>query len=129
MPEIKRILMVDDDDFACNVLSTMLCQLGFDDVVITKSGKQALDILKENHFDIVFTDLRLTDMTCIELLKKIKKFDPNIGTFICTAYGDIDSYLEAMNLGVIEYLNRPINPNKLKKAINGFLDKKRAEKY
>ncbi len=129
MQQIKRILIVDVDVNACNILSTMLRHLGFDDVAIAKNGRQALNILKENHFDIVFTDLRLTDMTCIELLKKIKKFDPNIGAFICTAYGDMDSYLEAMNLGAIEYLSRPINPNELKKAINGFLDQKSAEKY
>jgi DNA-binding NtrC family response regulator len=123
MIEKKRILLVDDEENDRAELSMNLTNRGYH-VMTAQSGEEALKFLKENSFDIVLTDLRLTGISGIDLLREIKESTPNTGTLILTAYGDVDSYIEAMNLGAFEFLNKPIKPQKLEKVINRFLEER-----
>ena len=121
MPEKKRILIVDDDNDHCYLLSSMLSYLGFDNIVTARSGEDALGLLKESSFDLIIADMRMSGISGIELLKRIKSSTPNLPFIICTAYGEMDSYLEAMDLGAFDYLNKPVKKDELKKVIHKAL--------
>ncbi len=121
MSEKKRILVVDDEDSIRNVLSSMLCRLGYGDVVSAKSGEEALDILEESSFDLIISDMIMSGMNGIDLLKKVKQSDSNVLFIICTGSGKVDLYFEAMNYGAFECLNKPVEINELKKVIDTAL--------
>lgn len=111
------VLVVDDEKDSRKGIAHFLLKSNFD-VVTAGNGKEALESFKENHPDLILTDMRMPEMSGIELLKEIKSIAPQTEVIIMTAYGEVDSYLEAMNLGAFEYLNKPIKINELMKVIN-----------
>jgi DNA-binding NtrC family response regulator len=119
--EQRCILVVDDEESSRIGLSKILDKSGYK-VLTAENGKEALEKLKEEDFDLVITDMKMPQMDGIELLKEIKQSKSRVGVIIVTAYGEVDSYLEAMNLGAFEYLNKPIKVDELKKVINKVLE-------
>jgi two-component system response regulator (stage 0 sporulation protein F) len=117
----KRILVVDDEESSRIGLSKILDKAGYD-VIIAEDGREALKKLKQEVCDLVITDMKMPHMDGIELLKAIKESNSKVGVIIVTAYGEVDSYLEAMNLGAFEYLNKPIKIDELKKVITKVLE-------
>ena len=115
------ILVVDDEESSRIGLSKILAKSGYE-VITAEDGVQAIEQLKNRTCDLVITDFKMPKMDGIQLLRKIKEFSPNIGVIIVTAYGEVDSYLEAMNLGAFEYLNKPIKVDELKKVISKVLE-------
>ena len=102
-----RILIVDDDPYFLRVLSRILSGENFQ-VTTAEGATQAAQVLKENSFDIVISDLRLPDGDGLSILQQVRKAGLEVPVVILTAYGEVDSYLEAMNAGVTEYLNKPV---------------------
>ena len=102
-----KILLVDDDDGIRNSFKTILTRKGYE-VDARSSGFEAVNCIKKSNYDILLTDLKMPNMNGIELLKEARKLDPNLGVIIMTGYGEIASYLEAMDLGAVEYLNKPV---------------------
>ena len=122
MAEKQCILVVDDEESSRVGLSKILEKSGYA-VITAQNGKEAIDVLKKNPCALVITDMKMPKMSGIQLLKEIKHTTPHVGVIIVTAYGEVDSYLEAMNLGAFEYLNKPIKVDELKKVIQKVLDK------
>ena len=122
----EKILIVDDEENSRIGLSKILAKSGYE-VITAENGKQALDTLKQEACSLVITDMKMPEMDGIQLLREIKQYDPDIGVIIVTAYGEVDSYLESMNLGAFEYLNKPIKVDELKKVISKVLEKKEGE--
>ncbi len=114
------ILVVDDEESTRTGLSKILDKSGYK-VLTAKDGVDALEKLKEDPCDLVITDMKMPQMDGIKLLKEIKQTNPKVGVIIVTAYGEVDSYLEAMNLGAFEYLNKPIKVDELKRVITKTL--------
>lgn len=106
------ILLVDDDEGVCHSFSRLLEKRGYR-VDSLKSAIDAIKSLKKSQYDILLTDLKMPEMDGIELLKEARKIDPDLGVIIMTGYGEIASYLKAMDLGAVEYLNKPIKINDL----------------
>lgn len=102
-----KILLVDDDDGIRNSFKMILTKKGYE-VEAISSGFEAVNCIKKSTYDILLTDLKMPNMNGIELLKEARKLDPNLGVIIMTGYGEIASYLEAMDLGAVEYLNKPV---------------------
>ncbi|MEW5802796.1 MAG: response regulator [bacterium] len=116
----KRVLVVDDEQNSREGLSKILTKEGY--VVHTaENGKKALLEAENNKFDLIITDLRMPEMDGIEVLEKLRKKNKDIGVVIVTAYGEVNSYLKAMNLGAFEYLNKPIHLEELRRVINKAL--------
>ena len=116
----KTVLVVDDEQNSREGLSKILTKEGYK-VFTAENGKKAL-IEAENHrFDLIITDLRMPEMDGIEVLEKLRKKNKDIGVVIVTAYGEVNSYLKAMNLGSFEYLNKPIHLEELRRVINKAL--------
>lgn len=115
-----RILIVDDDPYFLRVLSRILSGENFQ-VKTAEGAAQAAQILKENSFDIVISDLRLPDGDGLSILQQVRKSGLEVPVVILTAYGEVDSYLEAMNAGVTEYLNKPVKSEELIAVVRNCL--------
>ena len=118
--QTATILVVDDEENAREGLSKILSKEGYR-VDTAPNGKEAIDNLKRQRYDLVITDMRMPLMDGFEVLREIKKMDENIGVIMITAYGEVDTYLEAMNAGATEYLNKPINSDELVQVVRNCL--------
>lgn len=114
------ILIVDDEEGLREGLSKLLEGEGYA-VIAAETGEEALQILQQSHIDLVLTDMRMPGMDGIELLKKIRERHGELGVIILTGYGQIESYIEAMNFGAIEYVSKPFKVNELKFIVNKVL--------
>jgi DNA-binding NtrC family response regulator len=119
--QTASILVVDDEENAREGLSKILSKEGYR-VETAANGKEAIDSLKRQRYDLVITDMRMPLMDGFEVLREIKKMDENIGVIMITAYGEVESYLEAMNMGAFEYINKPVRVNELKRVITKVLE-------
>lgn len=119
MKDRKHILITDNDRKEQKSLSNIL--LKFNCIVTTANdGQEALSFLKKRHYDLLITEITLPRMNGIELLEAVKATVPETKVIILTGRGDIETYLESMELGVLEYLNKPLRIGKLKKIIKRF---------
>ncbi|MGD0923490.1 MAG: response regulator [Terriglobia bacterium] len=117
---IARILIVDDDPYFLRVLGRILTGENFQ-VKTAEGAAQAAQVLQENCFDLVISDLRLPDGDGLSILQEIRKSGSEIPVVILTAYGEVDSYLEAMNAGATEYLNKPVKSEELIAVVRSCL--------
>ena len=84
-------------------------------------GNEALVLIKENKFQLVITDLKMPGMSGMELIHEIQKLSPDTKVVVITAHGEWNTYLEAMERGAFEYLNKPINKDELFYAVKKAL--------
>jgi len=103
-----RILIVEDEKLTRITLEDTLKNAGYE-VASAGDGLTGLDMIKEGDWDIVLLDLKLPGMDGISLLKEIRKTNPETSVIIITAYGTIESAVEAMKLGAYDYLTKPFN--------------------
>jgi len=116
----SRILVVDDDPHFLRVLSRVLS--GADFQVMASSGAcEAIEILRDEQFDLIICDLRMPDCDGLNFLQLVRHEGNDIPVIILTAYGEVETYLEAMNAGATEYLNKPINSEDLLKVVRSCL--------
>ncbi len=106
------ILIADDDASFRRVLEYQLKQAGFS-VVSVEDGKKAIEAFTQNRIHAVLTDLDMPEVSGIELLKRIKQRSPDVPVIVITAFGTIDSAVDAMKLGAYYYLTKPINKDVL----------------
>lgn len=113
---IEKILIVDDELLIRTFLSETLRRKNLE-VVAVESGRKAIAALKENTFDLVFSDMKLDDMTGLDVLRKIKELAPQTVTVVITAFGSIENAVEAMRLGAFNYLIKPFTPDTIEAVI------------
>jgi len=97
-------------------------------VMTSASGPEALDIMREHSFDLVVTDMMMPTMSGLELLGKSKEIDGDQEFIVMTAFGSMDSAIEAMKLGAADYITKPFNIDQVKLAVDRALDKRRLVK-
>src|SRR5262245_23392566 len=102
----RRILIVEDDQIFLKPLQRTLEVEGYD-VMVVPSGEDALDMLKNDDADLVLTDKRLPGMDGVDLVRRIKADHPDLAVVVMTAYGTIESAVDAMRLGAADYLVKP----------------------
>jgi DNA-binding NtrC family response regulator len=112
----KRILVVDDEENARFGLSKLLSNEGFL-VDSVSNGFEALNFLRQQEVNLIVTDINMPEMNGITFLKELNKNFPNSNVIMITAYGGVESYIEAMNLGAFEYINKPVKIEELKSIL------------
>lgn len=112
----KRILIVDDEENARYGLSKLLTNEGFT-VDSVSNGFEALNYLRQQEVNLIVTDINMPEMNGITFLKELNKNFPNSNVIMITAYGGVESYIEAMNLGAFEYINKPVKIEELKSIL------------
>jgi two-component system response regulator (stage 0 sporulation protein F) len=112
----KRILVVDDEENARIGLSRLLVKEGFI-VDSVSNGFEALNYLRQQEVNLIVTDINMPGMNGITFLKELNKSFPQNNVIMVTAYGGVESYIESMNLGAFEYINKPIKVEELKSIL------------
>jgi DNA-binding NtrC family response regulator len=112
----KRILVVDDEENARIALSKILTREGYD-VASAGNGHEALTFLRARDVELIITDINMPEMNGMAFLRELNKIRPASNVIMITAYGEVESYIEAMNLGAFEYINKPVKIDELKKII------------
>ena len=114
------ILVVDDDISHCTILQALLRGWGYR-VALAYNGVQALEQVRQTVFDLVLCDIRMAEMDGIETLKEIKTWNPSIPVLIMTAYSSVDTAVEALKSGALDYLIKPLDFDKLQQTLSEAL--------
>ncbi|MBS3907097.1 MAG: sigma-54-dependent Fis family transcriptional regulator [Syntrophaceae bacterium] len=122
-----RVLVVDDDLEMCGLLSDILKGEGFS-AIATHDSLEASKILKKEEFDILITDLKMKGLKGLDLLEETRRVSPLTPVIIITAFGTIESAIQAMKMGAYDYITKPFQMDELiltvRKALeNRFLKK------
>ncbi|MGB7207601.1 MAG: sigma-54 dependent transcriptional regulator [Pyrinomonadaceae bacterium] len=118
----KSILVVDDEKNQREILETILSGEGYD-VTTASSGEAAMKFVESRRFDLVLTDLKMTGMSGLDLLKELTNFDKSIIVILLTAHGSVDSAVDALRLGAFDYLQKPYDSEKLLDTVDRALKK------
>jgi DNA-binding response OmpR family regulator len=117
---MKPILIVEDETILRESLRDWLTDSGYD-VIATEAGEEALKDIAEQDFDVAILDLRLPGKNGIEILREAKARSPHIKGIIITAYPSVQTAVEAMKEGAVEYLPKPIDLNNLETLLRQTL--------
>jgi PAS domain S-box-containing protein len=117
-----KILIVDDDEEFCYSLKEIL-QSHNHIVSAACDGESALEELSMRKFDLVIVDLKLGDMSGLDIVDTMARKYPDIITIILTGYASLDSAVEALRLGAYDYLQKPVNPEFLMNTIKRGLER------
>lgn len=109
---VDRILVVDDDQISREYVYEALKQSGYD-VVMAENGLKALEEVKNKEFDLVITDMKMPGMDGIQFMEAAKGIAPAMTIAIMTAYGTIESAVDAIRKGASDYIIKPFSPDQL----------------
>jgi len=118
-----KILIVDDELIMRESLGGWLERDGHE-IEKAASGEEALKKMQQTRFDVLLVDIKMEGMSGLELLKKVKEYDPDIEVVMITAFGSISSSIEAMKNGAFDYLLKPFDPNELGVLIEKIIENK-----
>ncbi len=132
MPEdhpqiLPRILVVDDENIMRDVMRDILGESGYEvDAVV--SGDEALAMLKENEYSLVFADIRMPKMDGMELLRRAKHLSPDLDIIMMTGYASVDIAVEAMKLGAFDFITKPFNLDHVRIVTERAIERKALKK-
>lgn len=119
---MAKILIVEDNDTMREGMQTVLTKLGHE-VIGVPGGNSGMDVFDdEGGFDLVLSDLRMEGMDGIQVLENVKKKDPECVVVIITAYGTIETAVEAIKKGAFDFLTKPFSQDVLKLKVNQALE-------
>ena len=107
-----------------NALCQTLADAGYATTGFTSANK-ALALLREQRFDLVLTDLLMPDMDGISLLREAQAIDPDLLGIVMTGHAAIDTAIEAMKAGALEFLTKPVDPGELLSAVRNAIERSR----
>lgn len=119
------IVIIDDETDLLDLLKLILTEKTDYNILTTSDPKQALDWCREYKADVLISDLRMPQLEGIELLKLLKAQDKTIPFIIMTAFGTIESAVEAMRQGAFDYITKPFRKEQILMTINKALDRRR----
>ena len=112
-PERKQILVVEDEPNLRRVLSAQLGREGYD-VHLANDGEAGLSLLRENHIDLVITDLKMPKVDGMDLLRAALRDDPTRPVIMMTAHGTVETAVEALKTGAFDYLTKPFDQDEVR---------------
>jgi two-component system alkaline phosphatase synthesis response regulator PhoP len=123
-PENAHILVVDDEGAIRYSISKTLQRVGYQ-VSAAASGEEALDMLGNQLFDVVLTDIRMPGLTGVELLAKIKERAPDSIVILMTGYASLGTAVESLRLGAHDYLIKPSSSQDIRQSVLRGLERAR----
>jgi len=117
----KLVLIVDDEESFISLYTQTLSELDLD-VQTASSAETGFDFIKKCPPDIVVSDVKMGNMSGIELLKKVKTFLPELPFLLITAYANVKDAVSSLKLGAVDYLQKPIDLDELKTAVANVLE-------
>ncbi len=107
-----KILVLDDEQIVLDSISRILEEENYE-IRTCRTGKEALEALKECGFDILMTDLMMPEMDGLEAMESLLEIDPDLSMIMITAYPTVDTAVGAMKMGAVDYLRKPFTPEQL----------------
>jgi DNA-binding NtrC family response regulator len=120
-----KILIVDDDLNVCKSCEKIIRKAGYE-VDYSLSGRNALGMVENGFYDIVFTDLKMAEMGGMEVLRFVKTKDPDIVAIVITGYATVASAVETMKTGAFDYLPKPFTPGEFRAVLNKAVKERRS---
>ncbi len=117
----KRILITDDAMFMRVTLKNILTQNGFEVVGEATNGVESVDMYQKLKPDLVTMDITMPEMDGLEALKKIREIDPNARVVMCTAMGQKNMVVDAIQSGAKDFIVKPFQPDRVVDALNKLL--------
>lgn len=114
---VEKVLVIDDEHLMRNFITETLTRKGIE-AHAAENGKTGLALFKESSFDLVITDMKMPDLTGIDVLRKIKDISPQTIVVVITAFGSIENAVEAMRLGAFNYLIKPFSADTIEAIID-----------
>jgi len=119
-----NILVVDDERSMCDFMEIMLSKEGYS-VETTVSGSEAIQRTAAKEYDLIIADLMMPEMSGLDLLRKIKKGRPNQDMIVMTAFASVDTAIEAMREGALDYITKPFKVDEIKLVIEKSVSQKK----
>ena len=118
-----RVLVVDDEHVICDACGLVLSEAGWE-VDYRTTGKNGMQAIQEEDYDLILLDLKLPDIDGMEVLRSVRKMQSPPGVIIMTGYSSISNAVLAMKLGAADYLLKPFTDDELVAAIEKALAKR-----
>lgn len=119
---VQQILVVDDEknirETLCQALETLPVE-----VKAASSGKEALEMLQEESFALILLDLKMPGIDGMEVLRQVRTFQPEIRIIIISAHGTVESAVEVMKLGAVDFIQKPFTPQEIRQLVQRVLDR------
>ncbi len=124
---MKTVLVIDDEDSIRQVLSIALKEKNYS-VFTASNGAEGIEVFKSKKPNIVITDVKMHEMSGIEVTKKIKRMDEDVDVIIMTGYGSEELVIESMRAGASNFIKKPISLNELFTILENIIVKKESKK-
>lgn len=121
---MSNILVIDDKDSMREMLKASLAADGYD-VETAETGDVGVARSREKHFDVILTDLRMPDISGMDVLSQVRQVDPDSAVIVMTAYGTIETAVEAMKKGAFDFLQKPFDTGHLRMIVERALENQR----
>jgi len=117
----KNVLVVDDERDICKALSIILTKEGYA-VTEAYSGEQAIDLVKQQTFDLVMTDIKMEKMDGFEVLRQTQQISPATTVVMMTAFASVGSAVEAMRAGAADYITKPFINDEIRLTVRRLME-------
>jgi two-component system, NtrC family, response regulator PilR len=124
---MPTILIVDDEPNIIEILEMVLQDEGMK-VIKSASGREALTVLQEQEIDLVISDIRMPDLSGVELLRQARQSAPETVFIMITAFASTETAIEALQHGAYDYITKPFRMEELRAIIRGALEKRNSQK-
>ena len=118
-----KVLIVDDEERFRTTMRKLLAVRGLE-AVMAGSGKEAIEKLRQDPYDVIILDVRMPEMGGVQVLSEIRKIDPRAEVIIMTGYASVDTAKEIMKLGAYDYVIKPYAIEELMDKIEAAYDRK-----
>jgi DNA-binding NtrC family response regulator len=118
----KRVLVIDDEQIVLDSIRKILKDEDCE-VDVSLGGREGLDWALNRHYDIVLTDIRMSDIGGMRVLRDIKRAKPSLPVVMITGYATAQSAIQAMKLGAMDYLEKPFTPEKIIEVVSTAVHK------
>ncbi|QQS37250.1 MAG: response regulator [Ignavibacteriales bacterium] len=118
-----RILCVDDEEVILGSFRKILVLDGYS-VDTVETGQEALGLIQKHHYDFVFTDLKMPEMSGVDVTKSVKHMRPDIDVIIITGYASVETAVECMKYGAMDYVQKPFTEDELLEFVKKTLIKR-----
>ena len=120
----ESILVIDDEAGMCRLLQAVLVDAGYR-VTALQNPEEAVKLLEREPFDLVISDVRMPNLSGVDVLKAVKRRSPNTAVILVTAFGTTKAAVEAMRLGTSDYISKPFRNEEIRLVVEAVLERQR----
>ncbi len=120
---MAKVLVVDDDAVSCRLLDEVLSREGIT-VVWDTDPRQALQRASETPIDLAIVDVRMPEMSGLELLRRLRENQPDLPVVVMTGFGSVDTAVDAIAAGAVDYVSKPMNLEEMRTVVRRALGRK-----